>query len=107
MTNYDLNENNQLNKIVGFEDWGHKRTSLIANHVLVMLAILLRAGICGGTAMRSPSKRFPRYNCFEGIWLKKMRFSLLSKFYLNRPQMRTCFTVDKRIGKDLNSAVAR
>lgn len=29
----------QLNdKIIGFEDWGHRRTSLIADHVLVFMA---------------------------------------------------------------------
>lgn len=25
-------------KIIGFEDWGHRRTSLIADHVLVFMA---------------------------------------------------------------------
>jgi len=59
------------------------------NIIYALLAILLRARwICDGTAMRSPSKRFPRYDCFEDTWSRKMRFSLLSKFYLNRPQMR-------------------
>ena len=69
-----------------------------------MLASLLRARwICYGTAMRSPSKRFPRYDCFEGTWSKKMRFSLFSKFYLNRSQMRA--NVFYSSGKDFNGSV--
>ena len=67
-----------------------------------LLAILQRARwICDGTAMRS--KRFPRYNCFEGTWSKKIRFSLLSKFYSNRPQMRANVFYS-RCEKDLNGS---
>ena len=51
--------------------------------------------------MRSPSKRFPRYNCFEGTWSRKMRFSLLSKFYSNTLQMRANMFYN-RCGKDFN-----
>jgi len=70
-----------------------------------VLAILLHARwICDSTALRSPSKCFPRYDCFEGTWSRKMRFSLLSKFYLNRSQMRTNVFCS-RCGKDLNGAI--
>jgi len=46
--------------------------------------------------------RFPRYDCFEGTWSRKMKFSLFSKFYLNRPQMRA--NVFYSSGKDLNNS---
>ncbi|XP_011069264.1 PREDICTED: uncharacterized protein LOC105155065 [Acromyrmex echinatior] len=48
------------------------------------------------------SKR-SRGNCFEGTWSRKMRFSLLSKLYLNRPQMRAN-VFHSRCGKDLNGS---
>jgi len=60
--------------------------------------------ICDGTAMRSSSKHFPRYDCFEGTWSRKMRFFLLYKFYLNRPQMRANVFYN-RCRKDLNDAI--
>ncbi|KAG5344648.1 UTP18 protein, partial [Acromyrmex charruanus] len=60
-----------------------------------------------GHAITIPSVTpFPRYDCFEGTWSRKMRFSLLSKLYLNRPQMRAN-VFHSRCGKDFNGAVAR
>jgi len=47
-------------------------------------------------------KHFPRYDCFEGTWSRKMRFSLLSKFYLNRPQIRANLFYSS--GKDFNGS---
>jgi len=58
--------------------------------------------ICGGTAMRSSVSRDM---IAEGTWSRKMRFSLLSKFYLNRPRMRANVFYS-RCRKDLNGAIA-
>jgi len=70
-----------------------------------MLVILRRSRwIYNSAATRSPSKRFPRYDCFEGTWSRKMKFSLLSKFLLNRPQTRANVFYNG-YGKDVSAVI--